>query len=209
MTGTLSIRILTVDDHPLIREGIATVIRNQPDMDLVAEASSGVGAIQLFREFKPDVTLMDLRLPDISGVEATISIRAEDPDAKVIILTTFDGDAEAKRALQAGACGYLLKTMPPPELAAAIRQVHSGKKRIASEIASSLAEYFGNETLSDREIDVLKEVAKGIGNREIGKVLRVSEETVKAHIKHIMEKLNASDRTAAVTIALRRGIMRL
>ncbi len=209
MTSTRPIRVLTVDDHPLIREGIATVIRSQPDLELVGQASDGRNSIELFREFRPDVTLMDLRLPDINGVEAMSAIRAEFPNSKIIILTTFEGDAEARRALQAGAFGYLLKTMPPNELVEAIRQVHAGKKRVAPEIGKSFAEHFSTENLSDREVDVLKQVAQGNGNREIGKLLLISEETVKAHIKRIMEKLDASDRTSAVTIAIRRGIIHL
>jgi DNA-binding NarL/FixJ family response regulator len=200
---------LTVDDHPLIREGIAAVIRSQPDFELVGQASDGQESIALFREFRPDVTLMDLRLPGIDGVEAMSAIRSEFPNPKIIILTTFEGDAEARRALQAGAFGYLLKTMPPNELVDAIRQVHAGKKRVAPEIGKWFAEYFSTEGLSDREVDVLRQVAQGNGNREIGKLLRISEETVKAHIKHIMEKLEASDRTEAVTIAIRRGIIHL
>jgi DNA-binding NarL/FixJ family response regulator len=209
MTGKRPIRVLTVDDHPLIREGIATVIRSQPDLELVAEASDGKESIQLFREVRPDVTLMDLRLPDINGVEAMSAIRAEFPTSKIIILTTFEGDAEARRALQAGAFGYLLKTMPPNELVEAIRQVHMGKKRVAPEIGKWFAEYLSTENLSDREVDVLRQVAQGNGNRDIGKLLQISEETVKAHLKHIMEKLEAGDRTEAVTIAIRRGIIHL
>jgi DNA-binding NarL/FixJ family response regulator len=209
MTGRRPIRVLTVDDHPLIREGIAMVIRSQPDLELVGQASDGKDSIQLFREFRPDVTLMDLRLPDIDGVDAMSSIRAEFPSAKIIILTTFEGDAEARRALQAGAFGYLLKTMPPNELVEAIRQVQAGRKRVAPEIGKSFAEYFSTESLTEREVSVLKQVAQGNGNREIGRLLTISEETVKAHIKRIMEKLDAGDRTEAVTIAIRRGIIHL
>jgi DNA-binding NarL/FixJ family response regulator len=206
---TVRIRVLCVDDHPLIREGIAMVIKSQTDLELVAEAPNGQSAIQLFREFRPDVTLMDLRLPDTNGIDAMIAIRAEFPDAKVIILTTFEGDVEAKRALQSGARGYMLKTSPPKDLAETIRQVHAGKRRIPPEIASNLAEHVSDESLSEREIEVLRQVANGNGNREIGKILFISEETVKAHLKHILEKLDANDRTQAVTIALRRGIMQL
>jgi DNA-binding NarL/FixJ family response regulator len=209
MAEVTKIRVFSVDDHPLLHEGIATVISVQPDMLLVAEASNGREAIQRFREHKPDVTLMDLRLPDMSGIDAMIAVRTEFPDARIIILTTFAGDAEIRRALQAGARGYLLKSMPPKELAEVIRQVHAGKKRIPPEIAAHLAEHYGDETLTQREIEVLQQVAGGNRNRDIAEKLFITEETVKVHIKHIMEKLGASDRTQAVAIGVRRGIIQL
>jgi DNA-binding NarL/FixJ family response regulator len=203
------IRVFSVDDHPLLREGIAAIINSHPDMALVAEASSGAEAIRLFREHEPDVTLMDLRLPDMSGIDAMNAIRTDFPEARILVLTTFEGDVEMQRALQAGARGYLLKNMPPRDLADAIRAVHAGKKRIPQQVAAKLAEHLGEEQLTAREIDVLRHVAGGSRNRDIARQLFISEETVKVHVKHIMEKLGATDRTQAVAIALRRGIVSL
>ena len=209
MSTPTQIRVFSVDDHPLLHEGVATIIRNQKDMLLVAEAANGREAIQQFREHKPDVTLMDLRLPDMSGIEAMIAIRSEFPEARVIILTTFAGDVEIQRALEAGARAYVLKSMPPKDIVEAIRQVHAGKKRIPPEIAAHLAEHYSDETLTEREIEVLKEVASGNRNRDIAEKLFIAEETVKVHVKHIMDKLGASDRTQAVAIGVRRGIIQL
>jgi len=209
MKGSTPIRVFCVDDHPLLREGITTLVTNSTDMVLAAEASNGREAIQGFREHAPDVTLMDLRLPDMSGIEALIAIRTEFPDARIIILTTFEGDVEIQRALEAGARGYLLKTMAPPKILEVIREVHAGKKQIPAEIASHLAEHLGEESLTEREIAVLREIAEGNRNRDIANKLSISEETVKVHVKHIMEKLGANDRTDAVAIGVRRGVIHL
>jgi len=209
MIKEVQIRVLSVDDHPLLREGLATIINNQPDMLLVAQASNAQEAIVEYRKHKPDVTLMDLRLPDQSGIDAMIAVRAEFPQARVIMLTTFEGDVEIQRALEAGARGYLLKSMPPEELVEVIRQVHAGKKRIPLQLAAQLAEHMSDEDLTSREIEVLNHIAGGNRNRDIADKLFITEETVKVHIKHIMEKLGASDRTQAVAIAVRRGIIEL
>jgi DNA-binding NarL/FixJ family response regulator len=209
MNQAVRIRVLSIDDHPLVHEGISTVIRNQPDMALVAEAFNARDGIQSFRQHAPDVTLMDLRLPDMSGIDAMIAIRSEFPEARVIMLTTFAGDVEIQRALEAGARAYVLKSMPPKELVDVIRQVHAGKKRIPAEIAAHLAEHYSDEALTVREVEVLKEIAGGNRNRDIADKLFITEETVKVHIKHLMEKLGASDRTQAVAIGVRRGIIQL
>lgn len=209
MSDPKVIRVLSADDHALLREGIAAVVNSQSDMALVGQASTGREAIQLFREHRPDVTLMDLRMPDTGGIDALMAILAEFPDARILMLTTFEGDVEIQRSLAAGARGYLLKNMPPKELVEAIRQAHAGRKQIPREVAAQLAEHVTDERLTDREIDVLQHVAGGNRNREIAEQLSISEETVKVHVKHIMEKLGASDRTGAVAIALRRGIIHL
>lgn len=203
------IRILSVDDHPLVREGIVAVINGQPDMEVVAQASTGQEAIEYFNKHKPDITLMDLRLPDMSGIDAVLALRANFPEARIIMLTTFDSGAEIQRALGAGARSYMLKTMQPKEMTEIIRRVHAGKKHIPPDVATQLAEHIGDEPLTDREIEVLQLAMGGNRNRDIANRLFISEETVKAHIKHAMEKLGATDRTQAVTIAAKRGIIQL
>jgi DNA-binding NarL/FixJ family response regulator len=208
-THRAPIRVLCVDDHPLMREGIAAVVRNEEDMLLVAEAVSGREAIILFREHRPDITLMDLRLPDISGIEALRAIRSEFEHARIIMLTTFDGDADIRRALEAGAQAYMLKSMPRRDLVDTIRKVYTGKRHVPPEVAAQLAIHMGQELLSRREIEVLEKIAGGNRNSDIASLLFISEETVKGHVKHIMEKLGASDRTEAVAIGVRRGIIRL
>jgi len=209
MNDHTRIRVFSVADHPLLRGGVAAIINSQPDMQLVARATSGKEAIQQFKEHQPDVTLMDLRLPDMSGIDTMIAIRTEFPEARIIMLTTFEGDVEIQRALEAGARGYMLKNMPPKDLVAVIRQVHAGKKRIPTEIAAHLAEHLGEEDLTPREMDVLRHVAGGNRNRDIAEKRFISVETVKVHIKHIMGKLGAHDRTQAVAAALRRGMIEL
>jgi DNA-binding NarL/FixJ family response regulator len=209
MSDTLAIRILVVDDHPLFLEGIATVVAHETDMQLVGRASTARQGIEEFRRARPDVTLMDLRLPDMSGIGAVASIRAEFPDARVIMLTTFEGDVEIQRALAAGVRAYMLKSAPLEELVDVIRKVHGGRKHLPAQVAENLAEHFNGDDLSDREIEVLRRMAEGDRNRDIGEQLSISEETVKVHIRHIMDKLGAKDRTQAVAIGLRRGVIHL
>jgi DNA-binding NarL/FixJ family response regulator len=203
----MPMRLLIVDDHPLLREGIAAVIGNEKDMLLVGEASNGREAIDRFRELRPDVTLMDLQMPDLDGVAATLAIRAEFSDARIVMLTTYRGDAQALSALKAGASGYLLKSMIGTDLIEAIRSVHSGHRHIPREIAAELAAHVTDDALSPRELQVLKRVAAGNSNRVIADQLALSEDTIKAHMKSILSKLSANDRTHAVTIALKRGMI--
>ena len=209
MSANSPIRILTVDDHPMLREGIAAAIRRQADMLLVAEAQDGKEAVELFRTHQPDITLMDLQMPAMSGIEAITAIRKEFSDARIIVLTTYSGDTQATRAFKAGASGYLLKNMLRKELIETIRIVHGGKKRIPPEIAMEMAEHHIDDALSEREMEVLREVAAGNSNKIIADHLEISEETVKTHMKIILAKLAANDRTHAVTIALKRGIIEI
>jgi DNA-binding NarL/FixJ family response regulator len=203
------IRVLCVDDHPLIRKGIASIVANETDMRLVAEASNGREAVELFRLYKPDVTLMDLRLPDLDGIAATKEIRLEFPAARIIALTSYDGDQEIYQALEAGARGYLLKEMVHTEVIQAIRTVHSGKRLMPPEVAERLSAYFPQIALTRREVEVLALVAKGLANKEIADQLGAASGTIKMHVQNIIGKLEAGDRTHAVTIAFQRGILHL
>ena len=201
------IRILVVDDHPMLREGIAAVVANQADMVLVAQAANGKEAVERFRQLRPDITLMDLQLPDISGIDAIAAIRRECSDARIIVLTAYRGDVQIVRALKAGAAGYILKDAIRKELLESIRVVHAGQRRIVAEAASAVAEHQADEALTERELDVLRRVAAGNSNKIVADMLTITEETVKSHMRSILSKLSANDRTHAVTIALRRGII--
>jgi DNA-binding NarL/FixJ family response regulator len=201
------IRIMTVDDHPLLREGIAAVLQDEPDMVLVAEATNGDDAIRSFRQHRPDVTLMDIQMPGMSGIDAMTAIRVEFPHARFIVLTTYQGDVQALRALKAGASGYLLKSMLRKELLETIRIVDSGKRRIPPEVAAELADHLADDALSEREMEILRQVASGNSNKLIASQLKISEATVKGHMKNILSKLGANDRTHAVTIAIKRGFI--
>ena len=203
------IRILSVDDHPLLREGIAALVASQSDMKLVAEASTGREALEQFRKHRPDLTLMDLEMPDMNGIEAMIAICAEFPEARIIVLTTYKGDVQVLRALKAGARAYLLKGLLRKELLETIRAVHAGKKRISPEVAAQLADHVADDTLTAREIEVLRLIAAGDANKLIANQLSITEETVKSHVGNILSKLGANDRTHAVTIGLKRGIIEL
>jgi DNA-binding NarL/FixJ family response regulator len=203
------IRVLAVDDHALLRDGIAALIGNQADMELVAEASNGREAIELFRQHQPDVTLMDLQMPEMGGIDALSAIRGEFPEARIIVLTTYAGDVQVFRALKAGARGFLLKGLLRKELLETIRAVHAGQKRLPPEIAAEVAEHATDDSLTPREIDVLRLIAGGNANKEIAAQLSLTEETVKGHVKNILAKLDANDRTHAVTIGLRRGIIEI
>ena len=207
MSTMRQIKILTVDDHPLLRQGIAGVIQGEKDMLVVGEAANGREAIEMFRSRRPDVTLMDLQMPDVNGIDAILAIRQEHPQARIIVLTTYEGDALARRALKAGVAGYILKDMIRTELLDAIRSVHIGKRYIPQRIAAELADHYAEDDLSEREIEVLREVARGTSNKIIASHLSISEATVKAHMQNILLKLGASDRTHAVNIATTRGFL--
>lgn len=203
------IRLLVVDDHPLMREGIAAVLQRQGDMALAGEASDGAEAIEAYRRLQPDVTLMDLQMPGMDGLEAIMTLRSEFPASRLLVLTTYQGDAQAWRALKAGAVGYLLKSTLRTELLDAVRTVHAGGRWILPEVAQALARHAGQEMLTEREVDVLQRVASGLSNREVAQTLSLTEDAIKARLKGIMAKLGARDRTHAVTIALQRGLIRL
>jgi DNA-binding NarL/FixJ family response regulator len=201
------IRILTADDHALLRQGIASLVGLESDMEIVAEAATGREAVEKFKQHRPDITLMDLQMPDMSGINAMIAIRNEFPNARIIVLTTYAGDVQVMRALKAGARGYILKGRVHKELLETIRAVHAGQKRLPPEVAAVVAEHAGEDELSARELDVLRLIAAGNANKEIAAQLSITEETVKSHVTRILSKLGANDRTHAVTIALKRGII--
>jgi DNA-binding NarL/FixJ family response regulator len=209
MTSTRRIRILCVDDHPIVREGLTSIVAMQPDMEIVGAAESGADALRIFRETSPDITLIDLRLRDTTGFDLIRNILGVSPSARTIVLTSFEGDADIERALAAGAKGYVVKGMVREELLSAIRAVHAGKRHVPSAVAAKLVDHLGSEKLTQRELDVLKEIARGKRNKEIGAELSIAEDTVKMHVKSILMKLGVNDRTEAVTIALRRGIIHL
>ena len=209
MAQVKQIRILSVEDHPVFRQGLATIIETEPDMVLVAQAANGVEAIAEFRRHRPDITLMDLRLPGTNGTDILIAIRGEFPDARIIMLSSSDSDGEIQRALRSGAAGYVLKSMAQDDLLAVIRSVHAGKRQVPAEVAALLAEHYGEENLTARELEVLQLVRDGCKNKQIADRLSISENTVNFHLKNIVEKLAANDRTHAVTIAVRRGLLPL
>jgi DNA-binding NarL/FixJ family response regulator len=209
MNPSAPIRVLCVDDHPLVRKGIASILANESDMQLVGEAGNGREAIEMFRQFHPDVILMDLRMPEMTGIEAARVIRQEDPEARIIALTSYDGDQDIYRALEAGVRGYLLKEMVHTDVLRAIRTVYAGKRLMPQEVAERLSEYFPQVALTPREVEVLGLVARGLANKEIAGKLGTASGTVKMHIQNILAKLGASDRTHAVTIAIERGILHL
>jgi DNA-binding NarL/FixJ family response regulator len=208
-TNSLRIRVLAVDDHPMMLDGIASSLRAQPDMELAGEATNGREALEQFRSLRPDVTLLDLNMPEIDGLQALISIRKEFPQARVVVLTTYRGDVLAQRALKSGALGYLLKSSLRKELVGAIRAAHSGKRYVSTEVAIDIAEHVGAEELSAREIEILRRVAAGLSNKQIASQTGISDETVKTHLKSAFAKLNVSDRTHAIAIAITRGIFQL